>query len=109
VYASAEWADTLPLFHLYRVPYRYPVGGTMQILQILSSPRENLCQNQFTGYEVAKPLEIVLRKQEGLLQVREGGPVQGGSFYVTAEAEFLDEIGTKVLRVFLLAIHSHLY
>ncbi len=27
----------------------------------------------------------------------------------TAEAEFLDEIQTKVLRVFLLAIHSHLY
>jgi hypothetical protein len=26
-----------------------------------------------------------------------------------SEAEFLDEIGTKVFRVFLLAIHSHLY
>jgi hypothetical protein len=25
------------------------------------------------------------------------------------EAEFLDVIGTKVLRVFLLAIHSHLF
>jgi hypothetical protein len=25
------------------------------------------------------------------------------------EAEFLDEIQTKVFRVFLLAIHSHLY
>jgi hypothetical protein len=25
------------------------------------------------------------------------------------EAEFLDVIGTKVLRVFLLAFHSHLY
>jgi hypothetical protein len=25
------------------------------------------------------------------------------------EAEFLDVIGTKVLKVFLLAIHSHLY
>ncbi len=25
------------------------------------------------------------------------------------EAEFLDVIGSKVLRVFLLAIHSHLY
>jgi hypothetical protein len=25
------------------------------------------------------------------------------------DAEFLDVIGTKVLRVFLLAIHSHLY
>jgi len=25
------------------------------------------------------------------------------------EAEFLDVIGTKVLRVFLIAIHSHLY
>ncbi len=25
------------------------------------------------------------------------------------EAEFLDLLGTKVLRVFLLAIHSHLY
>jgi hypothetical protein len=25
------------------------------------------------------------------------------------EAEFLDAIGTKILRVFLLAIHSHLY
>ncbi len=25
------------------------------------------------------------------------------------EAEFLDEIQTKVLRVFLLSIHSHLY
>ncbi len=27
----------------------------------------------------------------------------------SAEAEFLDVIGTKVLRVFLLAMHSHLY
>jgi hypothetical protein len=27
----------------------------------------------------------------------------------STEAEFLDEIQTKVLRVFLLAIHSHLY
>jgi len=28
---------------------------------------------------------------------------------LSIEAEFLDEIQTKVLRVFLLAIHSHLY
>ncbi len=28
---------------------------------------------------------------------------------MTTEAEFLDEIQTKVLRVFLFAIHSHLY
>ncbi len=28
---------------------------------------------------------------------------------INPEAEFLDEIQTKVLRVFLLAIHSHLY
>ncbi len=28
---------------------------------------------------------------------------------VKAEAEFLDVIGDKVLRVFLLALHSHLY
>ncbi len=28
---------------------------------------------------------------------------------IPAEAEFLDVIGTKVFRVFLLAIHSHLY
>jgi hypothetical protein len=28
---------------------------------------------------------------------------------VNPEAEFLDEIQTKVLRVFLLVIHSHLY
>ena len=27
----------------------------------------------------------------------------------TPEAEFLDVIGTKVFRVFLLAIHSHVY
>jgi hypothetical protein len=27
----------------------------------------------------------------------------------TTEAEFLDEIQTKVLRVVLLAVHSHLY
>jgi hypothetical protein len=27
----------------------------------------------------------------------------------STEAEFLDEIQTKVLRVFLIAIHSHLY
>ncbi len=27
----------------------------------------------------------------------------------TSEAEFLDEIQTKVLGIFLLAIHSHLY
>jgi hypothetical protein len=29
--------------------------------------------------------------------------------YPRPEAEFLDEIQTKVLRVFILAIHSHLY
>jgi hypothetical protein len=28
---------------------------------------------------------------------------------VLCQAEFLDEIQTKVLRVFLLVIHSHLY
>jgi hypothetical protein len=27
----------------------------------------------------------------------------------TAEAEFLDVIGTKIIRIFLLAIHSFLY
>jgi hypothetical protein len=31
------------------------------------------------------------------------------TWYSTPEAEFLDEIQTKVLRLFLLAIHSHLY
>jgi hypothetical protein len=44
-----------------------------------------------------------------------GGPAgktvpQAYDFYPPpAEAKFLDEIRTKVLRVFLLAIHSHLY
>jgi hypothetical protein len=33
----------------------------------------------------------------------------GQSRKKTPEAEFLDEIQTKVLRVFLLAIHRHLY
>jgi hypothetical protein len=32
-----------------------------------------------------------------------------GQKVCTAEAEFLDEIWTKVLRVFLLVINSHLY
>jgi hypothetical protein len=32
-----------------------------------------------------------------------------GKFLRWTKAEFLDVIGTKVLRVFLLAIHSHLY
>jgi hypothetical protein len=32
--------------------------------------------------------------------------LEGGA---ESEAEFLDVIGTKGLRVFLLAIHSHLY
>jgi hypothetical protein len=30
-------------------------------------------------------------------------------FFSITEAEFLDVIGKKVLRVFLLAIHIHLY
>ncbi len=30
-------------------------------------------------------------------------------YTIKPEAEFLDIIGTKVLRVFLLAIYSHLY
>ncbi len=30
------------------------------------------------------------------------------SFRIRPEAEFLDVIGTKVLRVFLLAVHNHL-
>jgi hypothetical protein len=34
---------------------------------------------------------------------------EGGNLKAESEAEFLDEIGTKVVRVFLLAIHSHLY
>ncbi len=29
--------------------------------------------------------------------------------YIFVETEFLDEIQTKFIRVFLLAIHSHLY
>ncbi len=33
----------------------------------------------------------------------------GGLAIYSTEAEFLDEIQTKVLRVFLLAIQSHLY
>ncbi len=44
------------------------------------------------------------------------GEKGGGDIYntiyeeaVSPEAEFLDVIGTKFLRVFLLAIHSHLY
>ncbi len=38
-------------------------------------------------------------------------PPQWGTaeFYCRPEVEFLDEIQTKVLRVFLLDIHSHLY
>ncbi len=40
-------------------------------------------------------------------------PTQSALFFlllsISREAEFLDEIQTKVLRVFLLAIHSHLY
>jgi hypothetical protein len=32
----------------------------------------------------------------------------GNSFELRIEAEFLDIIGTRVLRVFLLTIHSHL-
>jgi hypothetical protein len=35
--------------------------------------------------------------------------VGGNMTFPPPEAEFLDEIQTKVLRVFLLAIHSHLY
>jgi hypothetical protein len=31
------------------------------------------------------------------------------SYTVCKEAEFLDEINTEVFRIFLLAIHSHLY
>ncbi len=39
-----------------------------------------------------------------------GPPGWGGREAVSApEAQFLDEIQTKVLRVFLLVIHSHLY
>jgi hypothetical protein len=33
----------------------------------------------------------------------------GDSFPAFAEAKFFDEIQTKVLRVFLLVIHSHIY
>jgi hypothetical protein len=33
----------------------------------------------------------------------------GTSLMAGTETEFLDEIQTKVLRAFLLAIHSHLY
>jgi hypothetical protein len=39
------------------------------------------------------------RKRSGLIERKE----------IKSEAEFLDGIQTKVLRVFLLAIHSHLY
>ena len=33
----------------------------------------------------------------------------GGGLNSWSEAEFLEEIQTKIFRVFLLAIHSHLY
>jgi hypothetical protein len=36
-------------------------------------------------------------------------PVGPGPWLNCPEAEFLDEIQTKVLIVFLLAVHSHLY
>ncbi len=38
-----------------------------------------------------------------------GGDVIVMRFSTYAEAEFLDIIGTKVFKVFLLAINSHLY
>ncbi len=41
-----------------------------------------------------KPKQLYLRTNDG---------------WESSEAEFLDVIGTKVLRVFLLASHSHLY
>jgi hypothetical protein len=46
--------------------------------------------------------------------LRMGSPMKGRgvkNFIIANDsaAEFLDEIRTKVLRVFLLAIHSHLY
>jgi hypothetical protein len=38
-----------------------------------------------------------------------GGGGVAGSQPMSTEAEFLDEIQTKVLNVFLLVIHSHIY
>jgi hypothetical protein len=35
--------------------------------------------------------------------------IWGGGVFWRSEAEFLDVIGKKVLKVFFLAIHSHLY
>ncbi len=48
---------------------------------------------------------LVVHNVPGAELGSENKPVQ----FVITEAEFLDIIRTKVLRVFLLAIHSHFY
>jgi hypothetical protein len=68
------------------------------ILFLRRTVRVRLLTLMFTARWVNRPL-FEVPKQEILCYV---------SFY-QSEAEFLDEIQTKVLRVFLLAIHSHLY
>ncbi len=55
------------------------------------------------GRETANLFFTVYQRKRNNRTCRLGISVQ------MSEAQFLDVIGTKVLRVFLLAIHSHLY
>jgi hypothetical protein len=60
----------------------------------------------FFVFFVTGPFNFLIYIGDDCIQSRDGSV---GVILVSSEAEFLDEIQTKVLKVFLLAIHSHLY
>jgi hypothetical protein len=86
--------------------YRY----CLTVSQTINEYRFNALANWVPG--IGDDKSLGRKAQEGGLGDEQGLHIRRRylqqSIYST-EPEFLDVIGTKVLRVFLLAIHSHFY
>jgi hypothetical protein len=63
----------------------------------------NVCKHMEAHYWAQSFISLSICKQ-----IRKGITIRT-SMFASTEAEFLDQIQTKVWRVFLLVIHSHLY
>ncbi len=65
----------------------------MSVLPTLAGRSDNPIPNQFLAHIECSKIQLRLHRMAKLIP----------------EVEFLEEIQTEVLRVFLLAIHRHLY
>ncbi len=70
--------------------------------------KDSACGIDMNSYELMNI--FTLKKWRSVITWRHNNGVKDVYFtYIAPQDEFLDVIGTKVLRVFLLAIHSHHY